>query len=169
MRNGVVASLLVIAMLAGAGAGYFIGSQRVAATTYTTFVSCPQSKPGPPLTAYTTGPPIGPIFRVEFSYQGPWNATVSTYSALATSPAYLLSSCHYGGSGTAYVYVVPPNPNGEQTVVGVAHKLDSSNGNLTVTVLYGAYPRSNSTTLPFGSAMTSVGTNVTSRGTSVGP
>jgi hypothetical protein len=42
--------------------------------------------------------------------------------------------------------------------MGAAHKLDSSGGNLTVTVTYGAVSRSNSTTLPFGSAKTFVST-----------
>ena len=151
MRSGVVAVLLVVAILAGAGVGYLVGSQEIAMNTITTTItgSCPSAT----TEEYT---PSG--FRAEVSYQGPWNATISTYSAFATTPAYLLSTCHYGGNGTAYVYVASPNPNGEQTVLGAAHKLDSSGGNLTVTVTYGDASRSNSTTLPLGSAVTFVST-----------
>jgi len=147
MRNGTVAVLLVVAILASVGAGYFIGSTS---QRQNTLASCPKAT-----AQYGSGD-----FVVEVSYQGPWNATVSTYSAFATAPAYLLSACQYGGNGTAYVSVASPNPNGEQTVLVTAHKLDSSNGNLTVTVTYGGTPpgRSNSTTLPFGSAMTFVST-----------
>ena len=146
MRNEVIVILLVVAILAGAGAWYLIGSQKIATTTST--VQCPTAS----TQEYSSD------FDVEISYQGPWNATVSTYSAFATTPAYLLLTCHYGGSGTAYIGVSSPNPNGEQTVMGAAHKLDSSNGNMTVTVTYGAGSRSNSTTSPFGSAMTFVST-----------
>ena len=146
MRNRVVAALLVVAILAGAGVGYLVGSQKEIAMKT---ISCPSA---------TTEEYSPSGFRVEVSYQGPWNATISTYSAFATTPAYLLSTCHYGGNGTAYVYVASPNPNGEQTVLGAAHKLDSSGGNLTVTVTYGAASRSNSTTSPYGSAETFVST-----------
>jgi hypothetical protein len=151
MKDRVVAALLVVAILAGAGVGYLVSIQEIAMKTVTTTItgSCP-------LATTEEYPPTG--FRVEVSYQGPWNATISTYSAFATSPAYLLSSCQYGGSGTVYVYVASPNPNGEQTVMGAGHKLDSSGGNLTVTVTYGAVSRSNSTTLPFGLAETFVST-----------
>jgi len=150
MRNGVVAALLVVAILVGAGAGYLVSSREIAMNTVTTTItgSCPKAN-----AQHGSGD-----FEVEVSYQGPWNATVSTYSAFNTTPAYLLSACQYGGIGTAYVSVASPNPNGEQTVVGAAHKLDSSNWNLTVTVTYGAGSRSNSMTLPFGLATAFVST-----------
>jgi hypothetical protein len=152
MRNGAIASLLVVAILVGAGLGYFVTSQEIAMKTVTTTItgSCPKAS-----AQYGSGD-----FVVEVSYQGPWNATVSTYSAFDATLAYLLSACHYGGIGTAYVSVASPNPNGEQTVLVAAQKLDSSNGNLTVTVTYGGTPpgRSNSTTLPFGLATTYVST-----------
>jgi hypothetical protein len=144
MRSGVVAVLLVVAILAGAGVGYLVGSQEIAMNTITTTItgSCPSAT----TEEYT---PSG--FRAEVSYQGPWNATISTYSAFTTTPAYLLMTCHYGGSGTAYIYIPSLDPNGLQTVVGAAHKLDSGNGTLTVTVTYGGLSRYNSTALPFGS------------------
>ena len=146
MKNWVIVALLVVAILAGSGAGYLIGRQSIARTTST--VQCPIAS-----TQEYSGD-----FGVKISYQGPWNATINTYSAFATTPAYLLMTCNYGGSGTAYVSFSAPNPNGEQTVVGTAQKLDSSNGNLTVTVAYGAASRTNSTTSPFGSAMTFLST-----------
>jgi hypothetical protein len=146
MRNSEVAVLLVLAILAGAGAGYFVGSQKITTTTST--IQCPSAT----TQAYSSD------FGVEISYQGPWNATIGTYSAFATTPATLLLACHYRGSGFAYVGVASPNPNGEQTVVGAVRKLDSSNGNLTVTVTYGAVSRSNSTTFAFGSVTAFVST-----------
>ena len=150
MRNGAIASLLVIAILAGAGVGYLVGRQEIAMKTVTTTITgtCPKAT-----AQFGSGD-----FVVEVSYQGPWNATVSTYSAFETAPAYRLSACQYGGVGTAYVNVASPNPSGEQTVLVAAHKLDSSDGNLTVTVTYGAGSRSNTTTSPFGSAMTLIST-----------
>jgi hypothetical protein len=145
MKDGVIATLLVVAMVAGAGVGYLISSRGTAMNTTTTTItaSCPSAT----TEEYT---PSG--FRVGVTYQGPWNATVSTFSTPATTPGYLLSSCRYGGIGTAYVYVPSLDLNGLQTVVGTAHKLDSGNGTLTVTVTYGGLSRYNSTTLPFGSA-----------------
>jgi len=146
MRNGVIMVLLVLAILTGAGAGYLLGNRKIVTTTVT--VSCPSA---------TTEEYSGD-FEVEVSYQGPWNANVSTYSAFATTPEYLIWTCHYAGSGTAYISIASPNHNREQTVFCAAHKLDPSGGNLTVTVTYGAGFRSNSTTLPFGSTMTFVST-----------
>ena len=146
MKNSVVAVLLVLAILAGAGAGYLLGSQKITTTTST--IQCPTAS----TQVYSSD------FGVEISYQGPWNATISTYPAFATTPATLLMTCHYRGSGFAYVGVASPNPNGEQTVVGSATKLDSSDGNMTVTVAYGAASRSNSTTFAFGSVTAFVST-----------
>jgi len=148
MRNGTIASLLVIAVLGGAGAGYLVGGQVTKMKTVTTTVTgqCP-------LAIATEHPTNG--FSVEISYQGPWNATVSTYSSIGSAaPAYLLSKCQYGGSGVAYLYVPPTGTIGGGTVIGAAHKLDSSNGTLTVTVSYGGLSRMNSTALPLGSTTT---------------
>src|SRR2546427_3068517 len=97
-------------------------------------------------------------FAVEIFYQGRWSAVVKTYSAFETNSTYLRSSACYIGGGDASVYIAPWNPNGEQSVVVVAQKLEASNGNLTVSVAWGAATRSNSTLSPYGSVTTSIGT-----------
>jgi hypothetical protein len=59
MRSGMIAALLVAAILAGAGVGFLVGSQRVLTTTTTTAISCPS----------TTTQEYSPSgFRVEVSY-----------------------------------------------------------------------------------------------------
>jgi hypothetical protein len=155
--------VLVIAILAVAGSAVgFIGGvttrQTVTATATATIVTA--------ITVTTTTGLLCPAlsvqnpeegstdFTVGISFQGQWSATVKTYSAFETTPAYLQTTCDYYGSSAATVYVVPWNPNGEQTVVVTANKLASSNGNLTVSVGWGEAFRSNSTVSPYGSTST---------------
>jgi len=90
-------------------------------------------------------------FTIRVDYSGQWNMTLKTYSAFDTSPAYLKSSSCYTGTGGASLEVAAWNPSGEQTVVAMAHKLDGSNANMTVSVSWGAAVRSNSTTSTYGS------------------
>jgi hypothetical protein len=80
---------------------------------------------------------------------------VSTYSAFNQSPFDLLSSCDYSGNQPFSVSI--PNWNhGEETVVITANKLDSTNKTLTVSLTYGSGSTSNATSLPFGSATTTM-------------
>ena len=108
------------------------------AVTNTSKASCPI------LASFVPPPPLGNFstkenhFTVEVSFQGPWNATVQTFSAFDKAPTHLKSTCHYAGSGVGFIFVAPWNPNGEQTVAVDAHKLDSSDGNMTASVTWGA-------------------------------
>jgi len=158
MKNGAIAVLLVVAILAGAVAGYLVSSQEIAMRTVTTTVTTSCPNPSPNVLGGGGGNATINAFLVSVSFQGQWSAVVTTYSALQTTLAYLHSTCDYAGSNTALIYLNPWNSGGEQTVMVTAYKLDSSGGNLTVTVAYGAASRSNSTTLPFGSAKTFIST-----------
>jgi len=157
MRRASLALAIVAVLVAGLGVGYVGGVSNRQTITTTVTLSCPSSSPNVlsipgGSNAETTA------FSVTVSFQGQWSAVVTTYSAFQTTSAYLHSTCDYAGNNTAYIYINPWNSNGEQTVLVSAYKLDSSNSNLTVTVTCGAASRSNSTTLPFGSAMTFVST-----------
>jgi len=154
MRNGAIAALLVAAIMAGAGLGYLASSQDIATRTVTTTVTIPCPNSSPNVLGGGGGNGTIDAFLVSVSFQGQWNAVVTTYSAFQTTSTYLHSTCDYAGNNTAYIYINPWNSNGEQTVQVSAYKLVSNNGNLTVTVTYGAASRSNSTILPSGSAKT---------------
>jgi len=157
MRRAFLGLAVVAVLVAGLGVGYLDGVSNQQTVTTTSTLTCPNSSPNVlsipgGSNAETTA------FSVTVSFQGQWSAVVTTYSAFQTTPIFLHSTCDYAGSNTAYIYFNPWNSNGEQTVLVSAYKLDSGNGNLTVTVTYGAASRSNSTTLPFGSAKTFVST-----------
>lgn len=153
MRQRFFAFIMVILLVAGLAVGYIGGianrqtvTTTVTATTVTTTtnVLCSALFVQNPEEAKTD-------FTVEISFQGQWNATVKSYSAFETAPDYLHTTCDYYGSGPATIYVVPWNPNGEQTVMVTANKLASGYGNLTVSVGWGEAFRSNSTISPYGS------------------
>lgn len=156
MRTKLVAILLVGAVIIAGSLGFLGGysySSLRTATETTTETSTVMVNQQCSVPAAAHGVASG-NFTVEVSYQGPWNATVKTYSAFSTNSTYLHSSNCYTGTGTGYVYIVPWNPNGEQTVVVTAHKLDASDGNLTAFVTWPSITLSNSTIAPYGSVTT---------------
>lgn len=151
MRQGILALIITLLLVAGLVVGYLGGVASRQTVTTTVVVPCPVVSDQNPKEGATD-------FTVEVSFQGQWNATVKTYSAFETTPTYLRTTCYYAGSDTAYIYVVPWNSNGEQTVMVMAHKLDSGDGNLTASVGWSAAFRSNSTTSPYGSITAFIGT-----------
>jgi hypothetical protein len=153
LNKGLLSALLVIVIVASALTGYAVGSNNRASVTVTSTLTT-NGMTSCPVALGQSGAPEESVFPVEISYQGYWNATVRTYSAAVMSPPYLTSTCNYHGGGTQFIYVVPWNMNGWQTVSVVTTKLDSSNGNLTASVGWGAALKSNSTTLPHGSVST---------------
>jgi len=157
MRRAFLTLAIVAVLIAGLGVGYMGGVSNRQTITTTITLSCPSSSPN---VLFIPGGSnsVTTAFSVTVSFQGQWSAVVTSYSAFQTTSAYLHSTCDYAGSNTAYIYINPWNSNGEQTVKVTAYKLDSGNGNLTVTVSYGAASRSNSTTLSFGTAATFVST-----------
>ena len=151
MKTEIVILSLILVALAGLGSGYFVGAQRT--TTVTTFL--PGSCPAPSHTApIDFGDGAGYGFLVEVSGQGPWNATVQSYSSFAITPNTLQATCYYGGIGTEYIRIAPWNPNEEQTVLVTAHKMSPGDANFTASVSYGLAVRSNSTVASYGAVTT---------------
>lgn len=152
MRRTLVAVLAVGALIIFGSLGFSgVLSNRTTITTFTSHPLC--------LNPSSQGPfSEGGEFTVKVSFRGQWNATVSTYSALDTNPAYIHTAKCYYGTGNASMYVVPWNSGGEQTVVVIAQKLDPSHDNLTASVTWGAAIRTNNTISPYGSVTVSIGT-----------
>lgn len=144
-------------MVAGLEVEYMGGVANRQTVTATATLSCPDSYPSL-LVAPSGSDAVSTRFAVTVSFQGNWSAIVSTYSAFETTSAYLHQTCDYTGSSTAYIFIYPWNPSGEQTVKVTAYKLNSGDGNLTVSVDHGAALRYNSTVSPFGSTTAFLGT-----------
>jgi len=164
MRDGVVASLLVVAILAGAGAGFFTGSSTTHTTTVTTTATettmmtttATTTIQGncSPLDGSSIALPVG--FRVTVSYEGNWGLSIVTFAANSTSASALDSTCYSEGSGTTTFYVSLANyTGGWNTLVALAHKF-GSNGTLTVSANIGNETNSSSTTQSYGSATTTL-------------
>jgi hypothetical protein len=104
------------------------------------------------------GTTTGDYFVVRVDYNGSWMGVITTYSALERNSSYLHSVVCISGTGKSVTIVVPAwNVNGEESTWISATKLDSSNGNLTVSVGYGSFVWTNSTTDPDGTALAWVG------------
>jgi len=102
--------------------------------------------------------PSSGFFIVQVNYSGPWIGEVKTYNSLGPYSSALQYNLCFSGTGNKTALIPTWNVNGEQTTWVVASKLDSSSGNLTVTVGYGEYFRSNCTVIPHGTAETYVAT-----------
>jgi len=144
---------MAVLLVAGLGVGYLGGVANRQTVTTTVSVVCPTPSSNLTNTFANSGEVS---FVIVISFHGQWDAVVSTYSALEPSPAYMVQTCDYAGSNTAYVGFTPWNSSGEQSVKVTAYKLDSGNGNLTVSVGFGEAFRSNSTISPYGSTTTSI-------------
>lgn len=98
MRNGVIASLLVVAILVGAGAGYLIGNVNVRIST-TTSTSLALSTT---TTTISESVPVLQSFGYITTAQG--CATNGRYVPCLGSPAYEFNSCLNYTSGPAAPY-----------------------------------------------------------------
>ncbi len=146
MKNGVIAALLIVAILAGMGAGYLAG-----ATYPPNQAGSGRCTPTGSLGGFI---PAGVIITV--SYQGDWRLAVAEFTSNQTRASALSSVCYYEGNGTDSFYVSIANYQGWNTVIALAHKW-GTNGTLTVNVAVG--PQStvtNSTSLPYGDASASL-------------
>jgi hypothetical protein len=140
MRNEVIATLLVVAIIAGAGVGYYVGSAN-------------QSNLGlcSPWGSLTGAVPAG--VNVTVSYQGNWRLSIVEFRSNQTRASALDSVCYYEGNGRISFYVSIANYQGWNTVVASAHSFGA--GTLTVTVMVAASSKTNSTTTAYGDATTS--------------
>lgn len=143
MRRRTIASLLIVALATGAGAGYAFGL-----TTQTSFSG--RCTPWGNLRGFT---PAG--INVTVSYQGNWRLTIAEFASNQTRASTLDSACYYEGSGTMSFYVSIANYQGWNTIIALAHKWGTS-GTLTITVAVGPSRSTNSTASPYGDATTSL-------------
>jgi len=161
----VVASLLAIAILAGAGAGYFIGVNRSQTTTVTPETTLTQGTT--PSTATCSGYPPGGncpgnntvTFQVAVNYSGSWKAIWYGYHSVGcpSSPNGNVGGTKltnytgggWTGTGIRSFSVTLSGPNtGGVTLQVEAQKLDASTSMLLLRV----GPYSNETSIPFGAA-----------------
>jgi len=167
MRNGTIAALLVVAILAGAGAGYLAGfaNERIVtsvSTSTTTFVSTltqtttisvttngnTQASECTTITfaGYGTPAPTEPWFTAGVNYTGPWEADATVYNN--GSP--IFSACYTGdntdGGMAQFIYQNASLTN-SSTIRIIATKLDGS----TTTLYVACNGYVNSTISPYGS------------------
>ena len=167
MKNGVIATLLVAAMLVGAGAGYLSGNAngRTVTSTFSTVSTATATLVTTTTTTVVLGTcsPVGGIppfplpvgFRVTVSYEGNWSVSIATFAAKVVNGTGFFSACESEGNGTTAFYVGLANYTGWNTVLAMAHK-SGSNGTLTVSAAIGNETSSDSTSLPYGSALTTL-------------
>jgi len=166
-----VASLLVVAILAGAGAGYLVGNanERTVNSTSTLSVVSTSTAFSTTTTTVTTTEgscfslnsasgaqslPVG--FHVTVSYAGEWSISIATFSSKPINESAFWLACYSEGSGTATFYVGLANyVGGWNTVVATARAF-GSNGTLTVSANIGNATNSSSTTQSSNIAVTTM-------------
>jgi len=137
-------------------AAVVIGAGVFASTLFATATMTPQKVMTTTL-ATTSCSPTGDFaaprhfaFNIAVNYTGQWEATAEGYSG--TTPAFI--DC-YTGNGVGLIYLSDWNQGGRATLQVVAEKTDDSNGNLSISITFGAsnsMTQTNSTSLPHGSA-----------------
>jgi hypothetical protein len=137
-------------------AAVVIGAGIFASTLFATVTTTPQriTSTAPTTTSCSpTGDFAAPrnfAFNIAVNYTGQWEATAEGYSG--TTPAFI--DC-YTGSGVGLIYLSDWNQGGRATLQVTAEKTDDSNGNLSVSITFGAsnsMTQTNSTSLSHGSA-----------------
>jgi len=160
MKDGAIASLLVVAILIGAGAGYFAGSNGQHTTTVTPSTTVTSTVtttafstavgPCSPL-SNTSGIAIPVGFRVTISNEGNWSISIAAFAAKSANESTFYYSCYSDGIGTRTYYVGLGNyTGGQNTLQALAQKL-SANGNLTLNASIGSENDSNNVAQPYGS------------------
>jgi hypothetical protein len=137
-------------------AAVVIGAGIFASTLFATGAKAPQTTTTNALTTTSCSPtgdfaaPRHFAFNIAVNYSGPWDATAEGYSG--TTPAFI--DC-YTGSGEGLIYLSDWNQAGQATLQVVAEKTDGGNGNLSISMTFGAsnsMTQTNSTSLPHGAA-----------------
>jgi hypothetical protein len=137
-------------------AAVVIGAGIFASTLFATVTTAPQKIATTTLTTASCSPtgdfaaPRHFAFNIAVNYTGRWEATAEGYSG--ATPAFI--DC-YTGSGVGLIYLSDWNQGGRATLQVVAEKMDDGNGNLSISMTFGAsnsMTQTNSTSLPHGSA-----------------
>jgi hypothetical protein len=170
MRNEAIAALLIVAIVASAGAEYFVSSasQRTQTSTSTVYTAVPytQTITVYPNTftstgcAYTTFPAAiacphfwNQDFTISVNYTGAWIASYQGYLGGENVSNLAEASSFYGhGIGTQSFTITGWTPSGgEITGCAEAQKLDASNSTLVLSfpLVNGA---ENETSTAFGTA-----------------
>ena len=108
MRNGTVAALPVVAILAGAGAGYLAGR------------AANQSSLGRCTPMGSLGGLILAGVNVTVSYQEDWRLAIAEFGSNQTKASALDSVCYHEGNGNVSFYVSIAKYQGWNTVVASA-------------------------------------------------
>ena len=131
MRNRAVASLLIIAIIAGAIAAYYIGSSHGSATTSVSTTTCTGYPPaGDCITTYSA------TFTISINYSGPWKLTYegNDVSGNDTGRGFFSEGVTLSDLTTNWL-----------RLCATAQKMDGSNDTLILTVT-----GHNETSLPYG-------------------
>ena len=164
MRNGTIAALLVVGILAGAGAGFFVGattssptftstSTSVQTTTITltrTTTAIAQTSSTSTCSGYPPGgdciAPYSYTFTISVNYNGPWKMSYHGETNVGEANETMITG-NRTGNGFYSTPVTLAGLNDEWlTLCAQAQKLDASNSTLILTVT-----GSNETSLPYGS------------------
>ena len=130
-----VATLLIVALVAGAGAGYYVGSSN-GSNTKTVTTTCSGYPPaGDCITPYST------TFNLRVNYTGPWKVTYQGYNSGGRN----ISGGYSGAGFNSTMITLTGLSNGFLTLCAQAQKLDSS-GDLLILTITGY----NETSMPYG-------------------
>ncbi|HXW94802.1 MAG TPA: hypothetical protein VEJ19_03765 [Nitrososphaerales archaeon] len=159
MRYEVTAGLLIVAIVAGAGVGYYVSSSDQSITTSVMTTTSFITRSGYTFTVTKTVtttcsgyPPGGDCitpysytFALSVNYTGSWKVAYQGYNSLGRSNPTNVSGGYSGtGSNSTMITLIGLSNNG-LTLCAQAQKLDSSNRTLTLTIT--GY---NETSLPYG-------------------
>jgi len=135
MRKRAMASLLIVAIVVGAGVGYLIGYANEHTVKCTNLTS----------RGIPTPAPTAPWFAGEVSYSGPWMAIATFY----TNGAPIATSCYTGDDTDGIFIYQSPSLTNTSTIRLEATKLDRSTA-----ILYAVCNGNiNSTSAPYGSVV----------------
>jgi len=149
MRNGVIASLLIGAILAGAGVGYLVGNVNERTTTLYSSTSLTQTLIVYPHTftsttcAYTSMPAElscphfwNQTYTILVNYTGDWIASYQGYLGTENESNLAEAGTFYGHAIGSQTFTITGWTQGQAiTVCAEAQKLDSSSSTLILRIL----------------------------------
>jgi hypothetical protein len=151
MERKVLGPLLVftLVIVAAVALAVQVINERIFTTTSNILSSTSNPANCPSLSNFNASKDVRD-FSVKIAFPGQWAATIKTFNSSQPDTAYLATDCQYTGNGTGFVYYAMWRTYGWQTFFVSAQKLDSGDGNLTVSLCEFQCPWSNSTTVQYG-------------------